>query len=255
MTITNALANTLTYRVFSNDSRSLYSNEITECLNFNLDAKFLLVDIAKKNHFFLPAININGALTTIKKWLFSESHDLRLVYPLYALMGSQKRTGESIIASLFDVVTRARLKRVTSPNGQVFYGGQGMILTNDGGLMMISGYDCHIDDSFDPDLPRIVIDKAQCLVHPAVFDQQDLVSKVISKKVIPYMASESICSTNSITYNLESWISVDSSRTSVEMVVTRKLPCLSGAIIPYDTDNLETDIWDFIEINRNDFKC
>lgn len=104
-----------------------------------------------------------------------------------------KKTADTIIHTLFGVYdSTCNLYCVDSTKGYKYYGSQGLILDDNYSPLLIMGHMAKITNriyDYDTQYTPYIYLNPICLVSPRVFNNEDIVSKTISKKVIPYVSS------------------------------------------------------------------
>ena len=100
-----------------------------------------------------------------------------VIYPLYVGYQEVHRTTDSILKSLILPPRAGRLTKVTTSKGEVFYGGQGVILEEDGTPILL------IKAVYDKDLYRYT--KGELYISPKVFAMDNTVYKGILSKIVP----------------------------------------------------------------------
>lgn len=100
-----------------------------------------------------------------------------VIYPLYEGYHEIHRTTDSILKSLILPPRAGRLTKVTTSKGEVFYGGQGVILEEDGTPILL------VKAVFDLDLHRYT--KGELCISPKVFAMDNTVYKGILSKIVP----------------------------------------------------------------------
>lgn len=115
-----------------------------------------------------------------------------IVMPLLPPTHDIKKTSDSIIGALFRRVGwglnsyRRCFKYIDTTKGYGYYGGKGLILTDDYKPLLVCGYETIST------VTRFEYENPVCLVSPEVFTRDDIVSKCIVKKIIPYYSTAKI---------------------------------------------------------------
>lgn len=97
-----------------------------------------------------------------------------------------KKTCDSIFAYCGSLRS---LILIDTTKGYKYYGGQGIILDETFKPLIIFGKELDIfEDTFSPRTNRHIILNNTCIISPSVFEREDIVSKGIVKKIIPYLS-------------------------------------------------------------------
>lgn len=118
----------------------------------------------------------------------------RIILPLYDnALSQERRTFDSIITQLFtNVGYGERLQKITTNNGEVYYGGKGIIFDESYAPLLLCtliARSVHTEDNGN----TMVYYRPVCHVSPKVFLESDkLINKGIIKKLIPYYTSRDI---------------------------------------------------------------
>lgn len=105
------------------------------------------------------------------------------VTPLFVSMEHQKRTSDAMIRAMFETSTYLKLCKVTTNNGEVYYGGSGMIFNSNMDCLFLSTI--KYDISSDIELIKSVV-----YINPKVFIDNGPIEKNIIKKTIPLLVQE-----------------------------------------------------------------
>lgn len=101
-----------------------------------------------------------------------------------------KKTAESIIKELFLPNWRLSVtpfKYINTTKGYGYYGSKGLILSDTYEPLLVCGYEVEATQG------SYNYTHAVCFISPSVFTNDDIVSKCIVKKVIPYYSSKVLC--------------------------------------------------------------
>lgn len=103
-----------------------------------------------------------------------------IVYPLYVGRAESHRTTDSVLKALLLSSRSGRLMKVTTSKDEVFYGGHGIILEEDGTPILLAqlAYKQVSTNVFCPY-------EGQLYISPKVFSMDSLVHKGIISKIIP----------------------------------------------------------------------
>lgn len=97
-----------------------------------------------------------------------------------------KKTSDSIINTFFSRNLNGTLIYIDTTKGYGYYGSRDMILDSEYHPLIICGYEVKItSDSYSYVQPV-------CLISPEVFRREDMISKCIVKKIIPYYSETSM---------------------------------------------------------------
>lgn len=110
-----------------------------------------------------------------------------MVVPISLPSQEVKKTSDSIISALFRQQSwygyRNSFRYIDTTKGYGYYGGKGLILADDYKPLLVCGYEMRaILGGYEYINPM-------CFISPDVFTRDDMVSKCIVKKVIPYYSS------------------------------------------------------------------
>lgn len=167
---------------------------------------------------FICSTTISGTPVIPKIWQFNEwsmgvnnafynedSLKDKFVFPIISCNNSElvpKRTADPIIGYLMGDTPCNRnstTKGVKTPNGFVYYGCGGFLLDSDFNPLLILGgeYTCvqHHPEHY---IRRIL--NPVCIINPVVFSKEDVISKYIVKKVIPFLSDYKVAEYTSDIY-------------------------------------------------------
>lgn len=119
---------------------------------------------------FRPAQGETGVMATTKD----------IVFPLYVGRAESHRTTDSVLKALCLASRLGRLMKVTTSKDEVFYGGHGIILEEDGTPILLAQLAHELSNTGTLDSY-----KGQLYISPKVFSMDNLVYKGIISKVIP----------------------------------------------------------------------
>ena len=190
---------TLSYSLEESIRNTLFKEgEIRDCrVNVDLPhyednsiySRFFEITVPCEGTCFIPVLGMLATLHLISYRFEQESpQPIKISYPLYVGATDTKRTADSIIQSINRCPVRARLCNIKTSKGLDYYGGQGLIFDENWAPLMICGFIIDIDI----DGRTISIKHPICYVSPSVFENNDLLSKAIIKKIIPFISSRSI---------------------------------------------------------------
>lgn len=152
-------------------------------------SRFFEIIVPCEGTCFIPVLGMWDTLHLISCRFEQESpQPIKISYPLYVGAIDTKRTADSIIQSINRCPAKARLYNIKTSKGLDYYGGQGLIFDENWAPLMICGFIIDIDKEGR----RISIKHPICYVSPFVFENNDLLSKAIIKKIIPFISSKGI---------------------------------------------------------------
>ena len=152
-------------------------------------SRFFEIIVPCEGTCFIPVLGMRATLNLIRYRFEQESpQPIKISYPLYVGAIDTKRTADSIIQSINRCPAKARLCNIKTSKGLDYYGGQGLIFDENWAPLMICGFIIDIDKADR----GISIKHPICYVSPSVFENNDLLSKVIIKKIIPFISSRGI---------------------------------------------------------------
>lgn len=250
MTLSYSLENCLSNffvekgRVYNPDSSALYENN-------KVFQKFLEITIPYSGECFIPVVSLSNTISLLHEW-FSDTnatHPIKISYPLSANRDELKRTGDAILQSIGNCPKNARLTYIRTLKDVEYYGGHGLIFDSKWTPIMLCGFIVNIDKANT----IIQFIKPVCYVAPYVFTSNDIVSKAIIKKAIPFFATgiihfpPSLMSPGYITFNSDYLMHAHVTIENIDKYfVTPKEPSNSEIV------HLNDNIWTFLEKNVRD---
>lgn len=154
--------------------------------NISTSDKFILARCINGN-YIIPTIYYNLYNRYIGNHIQSSYEGLNIVAILpQPLRNEVYKTSDSVIKHLFKYSGNnynTSFKCVDTGKGYKYYGGKGIILDGDCRPLMICGYESKITNN------NIVDSKRVCLISPDVYIREDMVSKCIVRKIIPYYSA------------------------------------------------------------------
>ena len=152
-------------------------------------SRFFEIIVPCEGTCFIPVLGMWATLNLIRYRFEQESpQPIKISYPLYVGAIDTKRTADSIIQSINRCPVNARLCNIKTSKGLDYYGGQGLIFDENWAPLMICGFIIDIGKEGR----TIFIKHPICYVSPSVFENNDLLSKAIIKKIIPFISSRGI---------------------------------------------------------------
>lgn len=250
MIISYVLANSLTHEMFL-EEKSCYYNAIINYSNYENNvgfSKFLEIVISQEGECFIPVVGLSNTLKFIHDHINEESDvpSMRISYPLYVEGKDSKRTANTIIQSINRCPARARLSKIQTSKGLNYYGGQGLIFDEHWNPYMICGFIINIDK-----INRLIsIVRPVCYISPIVFENNDILSKAIIKKVIPYISTgisvpNLFKNCSYLTYNSYAF-------QNVPIAIEKLDKYFSSPIKPTIIETMNDLIWRFLENNVED---
>lgn len=151
-----------------------------------------------------------------------------------------KKTSDAIINSLFNMQGYGSynhsLKYINTTKGYGYYGGKGLILTDNYEPLLICGYVMRMTSSGYNYIHPM------CFISPDVFNREDMVSKCIVKKIIPFYSNSVVHS-----YFDSSSIYCDSNR--VKVIISSEInELIHRAVEPLSTD-VDTELYSILASN------
>ena len=248
MTISYALQNSLWNETFA-EGESRWYNNASIAPNYQNNAvfsRFLEVVIPYDGECFIPVLGLSNTINYIQQW-FDRAHPtqpVKLSYPLYVGGSETKRTADSIIQSINRCPSNLRLSNIKTSKGLDYYGGQGLIFDEHWNPLMLCGFIINIDRINK----HITVMKPVCYISPVVFESNDILSKAIVKKVIPYISMQGV-SVPSI-LRTSSYLIVDSTRfRNVPVTIESINDYFISPASPTIIEGLDDSIWDFLSEN------
>ena len=248
MTISYTLQNSLRNETFTEGGSRWYNNAsiAPNYQNNAVFSRFLEVVIPYDGECFIPVLGLSNTINYIQQW-FDRAHPtqpVKLSYPLYVGGSETKRTADSIIQSINRCPSNLRLSNIKTSKGLDYYGGQGLIFDEHWNPLMLCGFIVNIDRINK----HITVVRPVCYISPVVFESNDILSKAIVKKVIPYISMQGV-SVPSI-LRTSSYLIVDSTRfrnvpVTIESINNYFISPASPTII----EGLNDSIWDFLSEN------
>lgn len=124
------------------------------------------------------------------------------VFPLYVgYEFNSYSTGDAIIKKLMTTSFQARVAKIKTSKGEVYYGGKGMLFDKNFDPLILCTYKAHFDDTSGVADRKVMFDEKIIRVSPDVFiDQKSIVNKAILSKFIPFFLSIELSSRYSWVY-------------------------------------------------------
>lgn len=189
MTLSYALERSLRSESFCDVGQRYYPriSEIPNYTNNGVFSKFLQITLPYDGKCFIPALELSKTIGMINTWFdnVGPTSTITVCYPLYVGGQEFKRTADSILQSINRCPVEFRLSKIQTSKGAIYYGGNGVILDEKFEPLMLLGYEIFIDRVNR----RIKFLNPICMVAPNVFENNDMLSKAIVKKVIPFFAT------------------------------------------------------------------
>lgn len=251
MTISYALEDSLRNRTFSEGGDRWYNNAQTapNYQNNAVFSRFLEVVLPYDGECFIPVLGLSNTISYIQQWFDSvhPTQPVKLSYPLYVGGSETRRTADSIIQSINRCPSNLRLSKITTSKGLDYYGGQGLIFDEHWNPLMLCGFIINIDRINR----HITVVRPVCYISPVVFESNDILSKAIVKKVIPYISMQGV-SVPSILRS-SSYLTFDSTRfRNVPVTIEFINDYFISPVSPTVIEGLDGSIWDFLLKNVND---
>ena len=124
------------------------------------------------------------------------------VFPLYVgYEFNSYSTGDAIIKKLMTTSFQARVAKIKTSKGEVYYGGKGMLFDKDFNPLILCTYKAHFDDTSGVADRKVMFDEKIIHISPWVFmNQKSIVNKAILSKFIPFFLSIDINQRYSLQY-------------------------------------------------------
>lgn len=250
MTYSYALENTLRNETFEESDRWYSHARCAPCYtDNNVLSKFLEVIIPYEGECFIPVLKLSSTIWAIQNWFVSVSpmQPMKLSYPLFVGGTDTKRTADAIIQSINRCSSDLRLSNVKTAKGLDYYGGNGLIFDEHWNPLMLCGFIIELDRS----QRNILVKNPICYVAPEVFTNNDLLSKAIIKKIIPFLSIYGVNTPH--VFGFESNIILNSLRFNHVPVTIRDIDSyFKSPHVPVDIENLDSSIWEFLSNNIPD---
>lgn len=248
MTISYTLQNSFRNETFA-EGESRWYNNASIAPNYQNNAvfsRFLEVVLPYDGECFIPVLGLSNTISYIQQWFDSvhPTQPVKLSYPLYVGGSETKRTADSIIQSINRCPGNLRLSNIKTSKGLDYYGGQGLIFDEHWNPLMLCGFIINIDRINK----HIIVVRPVCYISPVVFESNDILSKAIVKKVIPYISMQGV-SVPSILIT-SSYLTVDSTRfRNVPVTIESINDYFISPASPTIIEGLNDSIWDFLSEN------
>mgnify|MGYP004559048197 CR=1 FL=1 len=172
MNLPSSLRQNLMYNLFAN---GCYNHNYGEIESISNIIGYTSIPI---DNMIIPAI-ANGILSiktdkNIKEYIYSWIYQRgsRIKY----------KTANSIISNILD---KNHIIKIQSSSDETYYGCRGLIMDNLFNPMMMCCYKAH----YNYDENKIYYDYPICYINKNIFTYEDLVSKAIIKKIIPFLCT------------------------------------------------------------------
>lgn len=214
--------------------------------NNKLFTRFLNVDLSLNKDCFIPTVGFINTLKNIYKLVDSEMPlpNIKVSYPLCVGGVETRKTADSIIQSINNCSSMLRLRNIKTSKGLDYYGGQGIIFDENWNPMMLCGFIINIDTTNK----CVNIVNPICYISPDVFDSNDILSKAIIKKIIPYLGSESISMQSTLRESY--FVNCDNYYDNIPIRIERIDKFFTCPCSPGNAETLNCQIWEFLERNK-----
>lgn len=247
MTISYALSITIK-KLFSQGTTCYYGNG-TPDRNYMYESnslfKLFFEITIKPGINFVPVLNLSETIRTINMWLQTEKNKeinpLVISMPLYTTVSIRKSGTEQCLRTMAEMnTTVSRLASVKTPKDTKYYGGGGIILNESYKPLMLCGYLVSVDFN----KTSCEITQQACHVTPRVFTSNDMISKAIIKKCIPFISTNFMNNTITRRLNLPP---------SLPRIIIEDIDYYFKTPKEYNKDlnTINVDIWDFLNKNKN----
>lgn len=192
-----------------------------------------IVPMAWEFSNFMSAVEVSG--------INGEPLEDKFIFPLVVtdIPNVIKRTADPIIGHLLSYGTTQRqtIKTASTPNGVKYHGGSGYIFDSEFTPLVIFGGEYIFTEKYRKRCNPV------CVINPVVFQRDDLVSKYIVKKLIPYISDFKVSSFGSL-----SWESYD-----MKLIITPEIvKFMDSPSKP--VNNLDKALWDCAKEYLNEIK-
>lgn len=252
MTLPYSLEEALSTGLFSR--RGFYvpqRRELPNYENHGVYHRFLEIVAEPTEEFFIPAMGIETTMNFIIEHLH-DTEPIRVSYPLYVRGYEERKTANAILQAIAKCSGESRLEEIRTSKGLDYYGGSGLIFDEDWNPLMICGFMARIIDR-----DRLKIEKPICYVSPEVFQNSDLISKAIVKKVIPYLSNNPLSIRVPSMFDQSGTVMYDQEDFTHVEVIIRHLNNLF--VVPENPLRLgsapsDDSIWQFLSDNINELR-
>lgn len=248
MIISRALEGSLRNETFSEEGDRWYTHaQITPNYQNNaVFSRFLEVVLPYDGECFIPVLGLSNTLSYMEQWFDSvhPTQPVKLSYPLYVGGSETRRTADSIIQSINKCPSNLRLTNIKTSKGLDYYGGQGLIFDEHWTPLMLCGFIINIDRINR----HMTVVRPICYVSPIVFESNDILSKAIVKKVIPYISMQGV-SVPSVLRYLRPY---PNRLRNVHVTIKFINDYFTSPVEPNIIDGLDDHIWDFLLENVSD---
>lgn len=189
MTISDSFSDSLNsfFKVNANDAifRAIPSFGDTYLTN-SLFGKFLRVDLSS-SHVEIPVFGKNKVEEILEQNIMETSNVKELNINLFHQrpLGLCK-TSNSIFKIICRYLNAFRLVRIKTYQGEVYYGGQGIILDKNRNPILFATIEADIEDGY------IKENNVKIYISPSVFSSNNMLEKSIRRQVIPYYLEEGV---------------------------------------------------------------
>lgn len=189
MTISDSFSNSLNsfFKVTANDAifRAIPSFGDTYLTN-SLFGKFLRVDLSS-SHVEIPVFGKNKVEEILEQNIMEIGNVKELNINLFhqSPLGLCK-TSNSIFKIICRYLNAFRLVRIKTYQGEVYYGGQGIILDKNKNPILFATIEADIEDGY------IKENNVKIYISPSVFSSDNMLEKSIRRQVIPYYLEEGV---------------------------------------------------------------
>lgn len=225
ISLQKALAEVFT---FKDGVRGRYNNDMSGLF-------FMCKEIG--GSWIVPAVTEKGLSSAV----ISHS-DCDIAIPILKSGYTQiKKTGDSVITLLFYDIARSfstcNYCTVKTDKGYKYIGGKGYILTDKYEPIIICGYEVKRGE-----VPTY--NKMVCVISPKVFSSEDLVSKCIVKKVIPFYTKTNI-------YPVESTYYRTLNNNKVRIIISEEIESLISKPAKPNSLDINEHIYNVLDANKN----
>lgn len=197
---------------------------------------------------FIPSIYANNAVQRLRYLGRLVNGDIVIPLSSPHTPPPMKKTSDSIINTLFkgeNIFGRGHnFNCVDTGKGYKYYGGKGLILDDDYIPLLICGYEVELIGSLDGGYKYHY---PVCLINPDVFEKEDMVSKAIVRKVLPYYSSNEfglMRDSNGVEANVN----------KVKVIITPEIKDFIQNVTPPLDIDINDSIYDLLNANLNEIR-
>lgn len=205
-----------------------------------------LVATTSAGTIFVPTIYAESIVRKLR--FLGTSFRGDIVIPLTHPYTMIKKTSDSIISALFRYSNSYgrtyNIGLIDTEKGYKYYGGKGLILDENFIPLLVCGYEVTltsiVDGGYKYGYPT-------CIINPSVFNREDMVSKAIVKKVIPFYTSENLGM-------MRDSNGIMCSASTVKLIITPEIINTVHTITPPSGIDVDDDIYALLNAHINEIR-